>query len=88
LNVVPRRNLIQNIGFDEDATHTKNADPGLMIQAQNLSFPLTHPPAMIDWPEYAEGFDRRFTSPSLLRRVRTKLETVLSRATSSESKGF
>ncbi len=88
LNVVPRRNLIQNIGFDKHATHTKSADPGLMIQAQNLNFPITHPPAMTDWPDYAESFHQRFTSPSLLRRVRTRFESVLSRATSSETKGF
>jgi hypothetical protein len=87
LNVVPRRNLIQNIGFDEYATHTKSADPGLMIQAQNLNFPITHPPAMTDWPDYAESFHHRFTSPSLLRRVRTRIESVLSRATPSETKG-
>lgn len=81
LNVIPRQNLIQNIGFDEDATHTKKADPGLKIQAQNLDFPLVHPPAMIDWPDYAESFHHRFNSPSLLRRVRTRIESALSRAT-------
>ncbi len=81
LNVVPSRNLIQNIGFDEEATHTKTADPGLKIQAQNLDFPLTHPPAMTDWPDYAESIQHRFTSPSLLRRLRTRIESALSRAT-------
>jgi hypothetical protein len=88
LNAIPSRNLVQNIGFGEEATHTKQADPGLKIQAQNLDFPITHPPAMVDWPDYAESFHHRFTSPSLLRRVRTRIEYLLSRATSSETKGF
>jgi hypothetical protein len=84
LNVVPSRNLIQNIGFDEEATHTKKADPGLKIQAQNLDFPITHPPAIIDWPDYAESIHRRFIFPGLLRRARTRIESLLSRAISSE----
>lgn len=88
LNIVPSRNLIQNIGFGEEATHTKKADPGLKIQAQTLTFPMTHPPAILDWPEYAESFNRRFTSPSLLRRVRTKFESIFGRATSRETRGF
>ena len=36
LNIIPRRNLIQNIGFDQEATHTKKADAGFKIPAQNL----------------------------------------------------
>jgi hypothetical protein len=80
LNIVPGRNLVQNIGFGEDATHTKRADVGLKISPQRLNFPITHPPATFDWPEYAIAYEHRFNFPSLTRRVRTKFEAILNRA--------
>jgi hypothetical protein len=77
LNIIPSRNLIQNIGFDKDATHTKKADAGLKVPAEALGFPLAHPPAMMDWPEYAERFQNRFYTPRLLLRMRNKFESLL-----------
>jgi hypothetical protein len=44
LSIVPENNLLMNIGFDEDSTHTRQINPvfdGLQIQA--LNFPLRHP---------------------------------------------
>lgn len=76
LNVVPSRNLVQNIGFDQDATHTKRADAGFKIPAEALSFPLAHPPAMMDWPDYAEGFQNRFHTPGLVSRIRNKFSSL------------
>jgi hypothetical protein len=86
LNVIPCRNLIQNIGFGEEATHTRNADPGLKLQRQKLDFPLRHPPAITDWPDYARSLHHRFTSPSLLRRARTRIEFMLLGAISNKTK--
>ncbi len=77
LNIVPSRNLIQNIGFDQDATHTKKADGGFKIPAGTLSFPIAHPPAMMDWPDYAERFQNRFHTPGLMLRLRNKLGSLL-----------
>ena len=54
---------------------------GAEDSSAELGLPLTHPPAMTDWPDYAESIQHRFTSPSLLRRLRTRIESVLSRAT-------
>ena len=82
LNIVPRRNLIQNIGFDQYATHTKKADRGFKIRAQNLELPIVHPPAMIEWEEYAEGFQHRFYTPSLIGRAWRKLGFILNPASS------
>jgi hypothetical protein len=77
LNIVPARNLVQNIGFDKEATHTKHADAGLKIPAETLRFPIAHPPAMTDWPEYAERFQNRFYTPRLFPRMRNKFESLL-----------
>src|SRR5258708_5638930 len=43
LNIVPKANMISNLGFRQDATHTikKNGHSGLAAGA--AQFPLTHP---------------------------------------------
>lgn len=82
LNIVPSRNLIQNIGFDQDATHTKRAVAGFKIPAEGLNFPIAHPPAVMDWPHYAERFQSLFYTPGLIVRVRNKFESLLMSATS------
>jgi hypothetical protein len=82
LNVVPRRNLIKNIGFGPDATHTTRADRGLKVGAHNLGLPIIHPPAIIDWPEYAEEFQHRFYTPSFVGRAWRKFWFTMNPATS------
>lgn len=47
LSIVPSHNLMRNIGFGSDATHTKSADNMLAsLTTEPVSFPLTHPPFM------------------------------------------
>lgn len=48
LQIVPRISLIQNIGFNASATHTKSdvSQRGLVF-ASELTYPLVHPPAMV-----------------------------------------
>jgi hypothetical protein len=51
--VVPSVNLITNIGFGQDATHTFNEySSGANMRAFRLSFPLHHPPAVEPDAEY------------------------------------
>lgn len=48
LTVLPNVNLVSNIGFGEDGTHTKKATSKIaMIPALEITFPLKHPPTMI-----------------------------------------
>jgi hypothetical protein len=43
--VVPSKNLIKNVGFGKDATHTKSkSKPFRNIDSSEISFPLRHPP--------------------------------------------
>lgn len=42
--IVPAVNLISNIGFRADATHTFGASPFAAMPSQPLTFPLNHPP--------------------------------------------
>jgi hypothetical protein len=47
LSIVPSKNLVKNIGFGEDATHTtfNNIDQ-LNIVANEIVFPIKHPPTV------------------------------------------
>lgn len=47
LNIMPTTNLISNIGFGSQATHTVADSPWANRPAGRLTFPLRHPDAMI-----------------------------------------
>ena len=73
--ISPRVNLVQNIGFGKDATHTNSAPSrNTSIPSSEISFPLRHPPHVAVDPDvdrlifervYAP---RRDPKPSALRR--------------------
>jgi hypothetical protein len=45
LSVVPEKNLMANIGFDKEGTHTLLADPFFAnLKTNPIAFPLRHPP--------------------------------------------
>ncbi len=46
LSVVPNHNLVQNIGFGDDATHTASQDLFANSRLEPMPFPLDHPPAV------------------------------------------
>lgn len=57
VSVFPERNLVQNIGFNEEATHTKHADnPANFLQREELNFPLKHPSAIKGNTDYVENY--------------------------------
>jgi hypothetical protein len=44
VGIVPSKNLVQNVGFGENATHTGDINSVLAsLQTYNISFPLKHP---------------------------------------------
>lgn len=47
VNILPNTNLVQNIGFGEDATHTAARPAHNAPRAGSMNFPLTHPPHII-----------------------------------------
>lgn len=77
LTIIPRRNLVSNIGFGEDATNTSwEADPNARVPVAELEFPLIHPPSVMQMRDW----DRRFLErvvlphadparPSVMRRL-------------------
>lgn len=52
LNIVPAVNLVSNIGFGPDATHTLNAaDPRAALATHGLTFPLQHAGSITPWQQ-------------------------------------
>jgi hypothetical protein len=45
--IMPSVNLITNIGFDQNATHTTQAGMSANLKTLEMNFPLSHPPFMI-----------------------------------------
>ena len=43
LCILPAHNLVRNIGFGEDATHTRGNGNRLSVRLEQLIFPLSHP---------------------------------------------
>ncbi|WP_205590879.1 nucleotide-diphospho-sugar transferase [Hymenobacter oligotrophus] len=75
--IVPAVNLVGNIGFGEQGTHTTDAaDSQADVPTQELPFPLHHPHhVLID-----RRRDRRRFQEFLQSRIRAKLQRLLKRA--------
>jgi len=76
LCIVPKVNLVNNIGFRPDATHTKTAIPYYDGTTKTIRFPLKDPEAILPNVEYdrktlryMKGFDPNIVK-KILRRVR------------------
>jgi hypothetical protein len=74
LTIVPLVNMVQNIGFGPDATHTLNTeDPYYAREARPILFPLRHPAAVLrDWNR-----DREYFNEFLLSRLSFKWKYLL-----------
>lgn len=74
----PRVNLITNIGFGADATHTTEPDPRFMVPSSSLQFPLKHPASLAP----LRSMDNRahdFYPIPLYQRVLRKIGRTVSR---------
>lgn len=69
IEVVPSVNLISNIGFGEDATHTKNPyDLRSNLPRHHMSFPLRNPDEIGIDVEYARQLSKKLSMNSYLRK--------------------
>jgi hypothetical protein len=82
LSILPSTNLITNIGFGEDATHTKSLDDERAhVPLEAMTFPLVHPECMV---RDVEADERIFAQvglrpepQDLYHRVRRRLSAAL-----------
>src|SRR5579863_7273541 len=73
LNALPTTNLIQNIGFGSDATHTTGFDPIAGIRADAMHFPLHHPGTIAPWQARTMMLQKKVYIPSLLKNIQRKI---------------
>ena len=80
LCVTPNVPMVRNVGFDERAVHTRVANNKYdEVRAQKLT-EITHPPIMIPDIEADELTSITRHQPSLLKRVRLKVQHLTSNA--------
>ena len=77
LNVLPTTNLIRNIGFGLDATHTKKSDPLAAVRADAMTFPMRHPFAITPWHARAMKLQKNVFARSLFLQIRRKILKTL-----------
>ena len=70
LTILPDRNLVQNIGFRGDATHTKEPNSFLSLPAEEMEFPLRHPSLVAE----NRKADERYFRWIFWNRIKKKLK--------------
>jgi hypothetical protein len=88
LAVIPNRNLVRNVGFGQEATHTRDHQSFMARPAEPVRFPLIHPPFMVcDRVSDRETFKRRCLpeESSWPRRMARQLYFTLSGAKNPRS---
>jgi hypothetical protein len=79
LTILPTINLIQNIGFGDNATHTRStADRRIKIRADRMLFPMSHPLCMVR-DRQADKLRHLYYAPSLGKRNRQFHRRLLSK---------
>ena len=77
LSVTPNVNLISNIGFGVDATHTQGASALANMKYEDMVFPLRHP-KIFSAEHGADSFTAQtIFCPSIVARITNKLKKII-----------
>lgn len=68
-SIVPESNLISNIGFGVDATHTKFTHPLARLKKSGIKFPLRHPENIVTNDAFDEYVFERYINISKMKRI-------------------
>lgn len=69
-HLAPSVNLIRNIGFDGAATHSRGGLQGICLDADEISFPLKHPPLLSRSVISDQLIDRQVYGLTLPRQIK------------------
>jgi hypothetical protein len=71
LAIVPEVNLVKNIGFGEDATHTLNRNSmDTQLEVNDIQLPLRHPPFVIRDVESERRYFKDFMQNAMISKVK------------------
>lgn len=73
LTILPASNLVSNIGFSEEATHTRKKIRVANAQTEKLEFPLTPPEKIVFDPFMDKAIQEKHFSLSWYQKVRHKM---------------
>ena len=76
LSIVPKVNLVTNIGFGFDATNTKDIEFSQSIGSKSLQFPMKHPPHMFPLRSM-ERYDQEVAYLSPMRKRLTNMVRLI-----------
>jgi len=79
LSILPQQNLVQNIGFGGDATHTTVVGKLANMSIEPLEFPLEHPTIVTPCTSADRRTSNEMFCPPLSRRVTTRLRRIAER---------
>lgn len=75
LSILPNGNLVTNIGFGPEATHTKEPSKFNNMELEEMIFPLTHPKfPIINYNADTNTQQCNFSPPPFLGRVKNKIK--------------
>lgn len=79
LSVLPSKNLVRNIGFGPESTHTNDVfSDKFNTASENLVFPLSHPPSVVkNYVADKWTFENHFSTP-FRKKVSSKLSRLKS----------
>jgi hypothetical protein len=77
LTILPQVNLISNIGFNADATHTLKDVPWANQAVHSAKFPLIHPPFVLRNSKGDLYTDRIMFEPNPLKKIIPKIKFIL-----------
>ncbi|CAN4275606.1 GT4_BshA-like domain containing protein [Methylophilaceae bacterium] len=75
--VMPNINMISNIGFGDDATHTTGGSGLADMAVEEMVFPLKHPKAVFASITLDKRFSNLFSKTSLIKRIKTSLQKLI-----------
>jgi len=79
LSVMPDRNLVTNIGFDDRGTHTRKGRCKLRLCDEPMPFPLNHPPKVVCDIEADRRMQRYHFATSFLNCLKQKIKNIRKR---------
>lgn len=81
LSIVPKINLVKNIGFDENATHTKHDEPLFVKKSitTEIVFPLVHPSSIIINKKFDLLVERHIYNITLKCYIKNQIVNIISK---------
>ena len=77
LTILPNVNLISNIGFNTEATHTKSVDRLANMPTETITFPLLHPQFVIRDTQSDDFTQKSIFKLSVISRIKKEIKKVI-----------